>query len=66
MLNQQLAYLSIVWPLMKYASGVYMWDMHVYMNVLEKILKRAARWITGCYDRYSSVTNMLTYLNGLP
>ena len=47
---------------MEYASAV--WDPHldVYINMLEKIQRRAAKWIIGCYDRYSSVTAML---NGL-
>ena len=56
------AYLAIVRPLMEYASAV--WDPHlnVYINMLEKIQKRAPRWVTGCYDRYSSVTTMLASL----
>ena len=56
------AYLAIVWSLMEYASVV--WDSHlnVYINMLEKIQRRAARRMTGCYDRYSSVTTMLSSL----
>ena len=36
--------------------------MYIWLNMLEKIQRRAARWITGCYDRYSSVTTILTLL----
>ena len=40
------------------------WDQHlnVYVDMLEKIQRRAARWIIGCYDRYSSVIMMLASL----
>ena len=53
------SYLAIVRPLMEYASVV--WDPHlnVYISMLER---RAARWVKGCYDRYSSVTTMLASL----
>ena len=56
------SYLAIVRPLMEYASVV--WDPHlnVYISMLEKIQRRAARWVKGCYDRYSSVTTMLASL----
>ena len=56
------SYLAVVRPLMEYASVV--WDPHlnVYISMLEKIQRRAARWVKGCYDRYSSVTTMLASL----
>ena len=52
------AFLAIVRPLMEYTSVV--WDPH--LNVYINMLRRAARWVTGCYGRYSSVTTMLASL----
>ena len=47
---------------MEYASVV--WDpYHInYSNMLKKIQRRAARWVTGCFDKYSSVTTILCSL----
>ena len=47
---------------MEYASVV--WDpYHIsYSNMLEKIQRRAARWVTGCFDKYSSVSTILCSL----
>ena len=56
------SYLAIVQPLMEYASVVGDPHLNVYISMLEKIQRRAARWVKGCYDRYSSVTTMLASL----
>ena len=48
---------------MEYAAPV--WDPH-YHNAtmqLEKVQRRAARWVLNDYDRYSSVTAMLHQLS---
>ena len=57
------AYLSLVRPIMEYASCV--WDPHKIINIqaLEKVQRRAARWVLSDYGRQSSVTRMLTQLN---
>ena len=56
------AYISIVRPLMEYASIV--WDpcQITYINSLEGIQRRAARWATSDYSRFSSVSNLLESL----
>ena len=58
------AYISIVHPLMEYASIV--WDSYqiTYINInsLEGIQRRAARWATSDYSRFSSVSNLLESL----
>ena len=56
------AYLSLVRPIMEYASCV--WDAHEAVNIqtLEKVKRRAARWAFSDYGRHSSVTRMLTQL----
>ena len=55
------AYLSLVRPIMEYASCV--WDPHEFVNIqaLEKV-QRAVRWAFSDYGRHSSVTRMLTQL----
>ena len=60
------AYLLIFQPAMEYASVV--WDPHyqTQISILEKIQRRAARWILSDYSYHSSVSAMLEQLNWLP
>ena len=60
------AYLLMVCPLMEYACVV--WDPHYQsqVSVLEKIQRRAARWVLSDYSYHSSVSSMLEQLNWLP
>jgi len=57
------AYLTIVRPIMEYTSSV--WDPHQQCNIqaIEKIQRRAARWVMSDYGRHSSVSGMLQFLN---
>ena len=52
------AYVSLVRPILKYASSV--WDPYQYnkIYIIDRIQRRAARWSLCNYDRYSSVTLM--------
>ena len=54
-------YLSLVRPIMEYASCV--WDPHEAVNIqaLKKV-QPAARWAFSDYGRHSGVTRMLTQL----
>jgi len=56
------AYLTIIRPLLEYASCV--WDPHqIYLiHDIEKIQRHAARWVMSNYSPYSSVTEMLKLL----
>ena len=56
------AYLTIVRPLLEYAACV--WDPYQEYLIydLEKIQRRAARWVLSNYNYYSSVTDMLKTL----
>ena len=52
----------MVCPILEYCSTV--WDPHLLKdnNKLEKVQRRAARWITSNYNWSSSVTSMLELL----
>ena len=56
------AYLTLVCPTMEYVACV--WDPYEdkYIQLLEKIQRRAAQWVLSDYRRQSSVTAMLTQL----
>ena len=56
------AYASIVRPTLEYCSTV--WDPHSKQqaNTIERVQRRAARWVTGRYHNTSSVSNMLAEL----
>ena len=57
------AYLTMVRPQMEFASVV--WDPYYNVDVdkLEKIQRRAARWVISDYNRTSSVTQILNQLS---
>jgi len=57
------AYLTIIRPQMEHASAV--WDPYYNVDIdkLEKIQRRAARWVLNDYNRTSSVTQMLDQLS---
>ena len=60
------AYLTLVRPIMEYAAVA--WDPHQLNNIqaLEKIQRRAARWVMNDYSGHSSVSDMLHNLNWQP
>ena len=60
---KQQAYLSLVRPIIEYASTV--WDPHTDKNIdkLEVVQRRAARYVLHRHRNKSSVTNMLQSLN---
>jgi len=57
------AYKAIVRPKLEYSSTV--WDPHTKREIdqVEKVQRRAARFVTNRYHNTSSVSNMLTNLN---
>ena len=57
------AYLTIVRPSMEYAAVI--WDPYHHNNIqqLEKVQRRAARWVLNDFNRFSSVTAMLQHLS---
>ena len=58
---KKLAYLTMVRPLMEYASAV--WDPYYNSKIqLEKVC-RAAQWIYNDYSRFSSVSAMVSKLS---
>ena len=59
-------YNTLVRPHLEYATSV--WDPHVtkQKQAIEKVQRRAARWVTNQHDSMSSVTAMLKQLNWQP
>jgi len=60
---KRLAYIAFVWSGMEYASII--WDPHFIKDsdALERVRRRAARWITNKHDRNTSVTSLLQQLH---
>ena len=60
---KQMAYTTYIRPTMEYASPV--WDPHTKRNTnkIEMAQRRCARYVTGNFDRTSSVTSLLNYLS---
>jgi len=57
------SYLTMVCPKMKYAAAV--WDPYYQSDIrqLEKVQRRAARWVFNNFSTYSSVTDTLQQLS---
>ena len=53
---------SLVRPQVEYASVVWSPYTKDNINKIEKVQRRAARWVTNDYSSYSSVTDMLSNL----
>ena len=60
---KQMAYTTYIRPTVEYASPV--WDPHTKRNTnkIEMVQRRCARYVTGNFDRTSSVTFMLNCLS---
>ena len=57
---------SLVRPQLEYTSTVWSPWQNTLINSIEKIQRRAARYVTNDYNPYSSVTQLLTALNWEP
>ena len=57
------AYKTYVLPIMEYTSFV--WSLHTAINInkLESVQRRTTRFVMSNYDRYSSVSKMLSMLH---
>ena len=60
---KQMAYTTYIRPIVKYASSVL--DLHTKRNTnkIEMVQRRCARYVTGNFDRTSSVSSLLNCLN---
>ena len=60
---KETAYIALVRSVLEYSCTV--WDPHYKEDItrLEKIQRKAARFVKGDYGRYSSVTQMMNELN---
>ena len=60
---KQMAYTTYIRPTVEYASPA--WDRHTKRNTnkIEMTQRRCVRYVTGNFDRTSSVTSLLNYLS---
>ena len=61
--TKKTAYLTLVRPIMEYVAPI--WDPYYDTDIykLEKVQRRAARWILSEYSRTTSFTSLLSVLN---
>ena len=59
---KEACYKSMVRPVVEYASAVWSPFMKAYINLIESVQHRAARFVTSDYGFTSSVTGMLKSL----
>ena len=57
-----MAYNSLVHPQVEYASAVWSPYTKENINKIERVQRRAARWVSNDYSSYSSVTDILSNL----
>ena len=57
------AYKIYVLPIMEYASFVWLPHTVVNINKLESVQRRAMRFVMSNYNRYSSVSDLLSMLH---
>ena len=60
--TKDLAYKALVRPLLEYAATVWSPNQKVFIDSIERVQRRAARYVCNIYDPYASVRNMLTEL----
>ena len=63
---KNMAYNSLVRPQFEYAPDVWSPYTKENINKIEKVQRRAARWVTNDYSSYSSVMDMLSNLGWRP
>ena len=62
-LAQKFVKIVYVWPILEYAVCAWAPHAQCYIDKLESVQRRAARFATGDFHLTSSVTQMLTTLN---
>ena len=62
MRKQSAAYFSMVRPILEYSSTIWSPYTKDYINKIEMVQRRAARYVTSRYRRTSSVTSMIEHL----
>ena len=60
---KQMAYTTYIRPTVEYASPVWVPHTKRNTNKIEMVQHRCARYVTGNFDRTSSVTSLLNYLS---